>query len=64
MANWQRALARLPLRFAGFGTKGGKPLEGAHNASQARSMIIVSIIVSLAIIVGLAFLLIPGLLGR
>jgi len=61
MANWQQALARLPLRFAGFGTKHGKPLAAAHNAAAARKMISISIVVSVIVLVGLALLLIPAL---
>ena len=61
MANWQQALARLPLRFAGYGTKRGKPLTAAHNAAAARKMIAISIILSVIILIGLAFLLIPAL---
>jgi hypothetical protein len=61
MANWQQALARLPLRFAGFGTRHGKPLAAAHNAPGARKMIGISIVVSLLILIGLALLLLPAL---
>ena len=61
MANWQQALARLPLRFAGYGTKHGKPLAAAHNAAAARKMIAISIVVSVLVLAGLALLLIPAL---
>jgi len=61
LANWQQALARLPMRFAGYGTKRGKPLAAAHNAAAARKAIAISIIVSVIILIGLAFLLIPPL---
>jgi hypothetical protein len=61
MANWQQALARLPLRCVGYGTKHGKPLVAAHNAVAARKMITVSIVVSVIVLIGLAFLLIPPL---
>jgi hypothetical protein len=61
LANWQQALARLPLRWVGYGTKRGKPLTAAHDAPAARKMLIVSIIVSVLILIVLAFLLIPPL---
>lgn len=50
MANWKQALARLPLRFAGYGTKAGKPLEAAHGRPGARTAMITCMIVSAAVI--------------
>lgn len=61
LAGWQCALARLPLRCAGFGRRHGKPVEAAHDVPKARSMILTSIAVSVAAIVLLSFVLIPGL---
>lgn len=61
MPNWRQALARLPLRCAGFGTKAGKPLEAAHNAPAAKTTILVSGVVTLVIFGALAVLLIPPL---
>ncbi len=58
LARWQQSLARLPLRWAGFGTKGGRPLEAARGSPRARMMLLLSIATSLVIIVGLTFLLI------
>jgi hypothetical protein len=58
LANWQKALARLPLRFAGFGTRGGKPLEAAHGQESARTMLLVSIAASVVIVGGLSLWLI------
>ncbi len=58
LAGWQRSLARLPLRFVGYGTRGGKPLEAAHGADRARAMLFVSIAASAVAIVGLTLLLI------
>ena len=60
-ANWRQALARLPLRCAGFGTESGKPLEAAHNAPAAKKTILTSGIVTVAILGALAVLLIPSL---
>jgi hypothetical protein len=61
MVGWQKALARLPLRFAGFGSRHGKPLEAAHGAAKARTTIIISVIISLVILAVLAYLLIGEL---
>ena len=61
LANWQFALARLPLRLAGFGTKNGKPVEAAHNVERAKMAIMIGIAASIVILVGLSFLVIPGM---
>jgi len=58
LAGWQRSLARLPLRFVGYGTRGGKPLEAAHGSDRAMVMLFVSIAASAVAIVGLTLLLI------
>ena len=60
-ANWRQALARLPLRCAGFGAKGGKPLEAAHDVPAAKTTIVVSAVVTLVILVALAVWLIPAI---
>ena len=44
------ALARLPLRCVGDGAKGGRPIETAHGAPNARMILFVSFAVSAAII--------------
>ena len=36
LQGWQQALARLPLRIAGYGTKRGKPLPAAKGQADAR----------------------------
>jgi len=36
LPNWQQALARIPLRIPGYGTKGGKPLGAAKGQPDAR----------------------------
>ena len=61
MANWKQAMARLPLRFVGYGTKKGKPLDAAHGHKEVRNALVLSIVISIAIIVGLWFLLDPEL---
>jgi len=56
---WGKALARLPLRFVGFGTRGGKPVEAAHGSPRAQAMLAVSIATSAVVIAGLTLLIIP-----
>lgn len=58
MAGWQRSLARLPLGFVGYGTRGGKPLDAAHGSQRAKAMLFVSIAASAVAVVGLTLLLI------
>lgn len=58
MPHWRTAMARLPLRFAGYGRKGGKPLEAAHDQPDAGRTIVISTIVSLVVLIGLAAFLI------
>ena len=60
LAGWQQSLARLPLRCAGFGTRGGKPLAAAHGSDRAKMMLFVSIATSAVVIVGLTVWLIPS----
>ncbi len=58
-ANWQNALARIPLRFAGYGVRGGKPVEAAAGAADARSVLLVFLAVSIIIVVVATTLLVP-----
>lgn len=58
LANWKQALARVPLRFVGYGTKEGKPLEAAHDHPATRTALLVSLLVCLALLV------IVSLIGR
>jgi hypothetical protein len=60
--NWQQSLARIPLSFVGYGTKGGKPLEAAHDHDETKKALGLSVVVSLALLVILSFLMIPGLI--
>ena len=53
MPNWRQSLARLPLRFFGYGRKGGKPIAAAHDQPEAKTAMIVSIVGFLAIAGGL-----------
>jgi hypothetical protein len=55
LARWQQSLARLSLRWAGFGTRGGRPLEAAHGSRRAGVMLILTMVTSVVIIVALAW---------
>jgi hypothetical protein len=57
LANWQQSLARLSLRWAGYGTRGGRPLAAAHGSRPAGIMLMLTMATSVAIIVVLAWLL-------
>ena len=61
MANWKMALARLPLHFAGYGSKHGKPIEAAHGSPSARRAIVLSIIISIIVLIVLSFVLVDEL---
>lgn len=56
-AGWQQAMARIPLRFAGYGRKDGKPLEAAHHHRETRTVLLVCVVASVVILAGLALLL-------
>ena len=60
--HWQQALARIPLGFVGYGTKGGKPLEAAHDHEEVKKALGLSVVICLALLVLLSFVLIPGLI--
>ena len=62
LQNWKLALARLPLRCAGFGRKHGKPVEAAHDEPSARTMLIVSAVISVAIVAAAAAFLTTDLI--
>ncbi len=57
MSDWQRALARLPLRFAGYGTKGGKPVEAAREQEKVKMVLMISISLSIVILLAVTLLL-------
>lgn len=63
LEGWQQALARVPLRFVGYGSRGGKPLEAAHDHPETRKALIVSVVVSGIVLVILALIAIPELHG-
>jgi hypothetical protein len=51
--NWQQALARVPLRVVGYGTKHGKPLEAAHGQTAVLNAFFVSLLISVMVVGGL-----------
>jgi hypothetical protein len=57
LAPWKQSLARLTLRWAGYGTRGGRPLEAAHGSRGAKIMLLLTMVTSVVIIVVLAWLL-------
>jgi len=57
LAPWQQSLARLSLRWAGYGTRKGRPLEAAHGSRPAKIMLILTLVTSVVVIVALAWLL-------
>ena len=59
LRGWQRAMARLPLRWVGYGTRNGKPLDAAKGSPRARLMILVSIAASTVLIVLATWVLVP-----
>lgn len=59
LVGWQQSLARLALRWSGFGTAHGRPLEAAKGSNRAKMMLMVSIATSVVLIVLLTWLLIP-----
>ena len=57
LAPWKQSLARLSLRWAGYGTRKGRPLEAAHGSRAAKIMLILTMVTSVVVIVALAWLL-------
>ena len=57
LAPWKQSLARLSLRWAGYGTSKGRPLEAAHGSPAARTMLMLTMATSVVVIVALAWLL-------
>ncbi|TVQ54987.1 MAG: hypothetical protein EA377_04365 [Phycisphaerales bacterium] len=51
LAIWQKPFARLPLRFAGFGGRGMKPLEAARGEQAAMMAFYITLAVSVALLV-------------
>lgn len=58
MAEWQRSLARLPLRFAGYGTKDGKPVEAARGQENAKMVLMITMSLSVVVLLAVTLLLV------
>ncbi len=58
LQNWKESLARLPMRFAGYGTKRGKPLSAAKGQQDAKMMLMVFGAASIAVIAVVTVLLV------
>ncbi len=57
LSSWQQSLARLPLRCAGYGLKGGHPIETAKGHKGAKTIVFLSIVFSVVVILLLSWLL-------
>ena len=57
LSGFQRALAHLPLRCVGYGTRKGRPLQQARGAANALGMIVVCLVTSVVVLVLLGWLL-------
>lgn len=55
LSSWQQSIARLPLRCAGYGNKGGKPVEAAKGQKNALMMVFMSMAFSVAVILALSW---------
>jgi hypothetical protein len=64
LEHWKQALARVPLRFVGYGTKEGKPLEAAHDHPETRTALLASIALSAAIVAGLSLVIVRVVIDR
>ena len=58
IVGWKQSLARLPLRCAGYGTRGSQPLAAAHGPDRAKMMLFVSSATSLEVFLALTCLLV------
>lgn len=50
LAVWQRSLAKLPLRFVGYGTRGGKPIDAAKGQDAAKMALYLTAAISVVIV--------------
>jgi len=58
LASWQQSLAKLPLRWAGYGLNDAKPLSAARGQADARSALMLFGAGSVLLITGLTLWLI------
>lgn len=52
LQQWQRSLAKVPLRFVGYGIRGGKPLDAAKGEDPAKMALYVTAALSVLIVLG------------
>ena len=64
LMRWQQSLARVTLRLGGYGRKGGKPLSAAHGQPDARTALLVGLVICIVVVAGGLILLFPSLIGR
>lgn len=58
IAPWSQALARIPLRFAGFGTREGRPLTAAKGEQRAATILWLCLALSAMAMVAAGYLLV------
>jgi hypothetical protein len=56
LSNWHQAMAKLPLRFVGYGTKEGKPLDAAHDHPEVFRALMIFVVASVVVLAGLGYL--------
>lgn len=57
---WQESLARIPLRFAGYGGRNGRPIEAAQGADTVRTTVLISTALSVVIVIIVGAVLLSG----
>jgi hypothetical protein len=60
---WRQSLAKLILRWAGYGTKDGKPIDAAHDAPAAKKAVGFGAVACLVVLAGLTLVLFPKILS-
>lgn len=63
LAAWQRTFAGIPLRFVGFGTRKGKPIDAAHDRDEAKMALYISIAASVIVFLAISWLALPEFRG-
>ncbi len=57
LSDWKQSLAKIPLRSLGYGKKDGKPLETAHDQPAVRARMLAFGVLSVVVVLAVAFLL-------
>jgi len=58
LTGWEKPMARVSLRFVGYGAEMDKPLSAARHDPRARLALVMSMLVSVLIVGGLYLLLV------